>query len=111
METTPTFTDTRGPSPVLLCPICGDESTHVDGVMIAAGPEDCEQRTTITVKATSGVVKTYSSRPTPTIAADHGRRHRIALIGWCENGGHKFSLVFAQHKGNTFVGATDEGLS
>lgn len=103
METIPTFTHDS----ILLCPTCGDTHTHVDDVMVSAGPEDCKPRTELSIKATSGRIMPHSSWPTPTIAGDGGRRHRIALIGRCENGGHKFAVVFAQHKGSTFVGAVD----
>lgn len=36
-------------------------------------------------------------------SAGHDGRQRIALSGSCEQCGQAFSLVFTQHKGDTFV--------
>ena len=38
---------------------------------------------------------------------DFGRRHVFSLVGSCENGGHRFSIEFKQHKGVTEVAVRD----
>jgi hypothetical protein len=39
-----------------------------------------------------------------------GRRHRIAVTGICEQAGHRFAVVFTQHKGVTYVEAVSPVL-
>ena len=91
------------PSAILRCPQCGDEWTHVDEVRIAARGEDAPF-THIRVDAQSRRVETHCQDPAPTgIEVGDGRRHRIALMGWCETCRGTWALVFTQHKGITFV--------
>lgn len=90
----------------LLCPKCGFEYTHVDLVHIGAREED-QPVNNITVDAVTGQTITQNQTPAPVGPdAGDGRRHRIALVGQCENG-CDFALVFTQHKGSTFVEVAD----
>ena len=87
----------------LLCPRCGDEWTHVEDVHVSARVED-RQFNEITVNALTGAVRTQAPTVGPKGAAvKEGRRHRIALKGFCETCGDHFALIFTQHKGVTIV--------
>ena len=57
----------------------------------------------ISINAVSGRVQTHGSTPAPAGPFGEGRRHRIALSGFCEECGHEFALVFTQHKGDTII--------
>lgn len=85
----------------LCCPLCGDTYTHVDEVAVAARPSGEDGPITgVGVNASGDVV----DRAVP--AGRHvgeGRRHRFALLGWCETCAGRFALVFTQHKGVTLV--------
>ena len=86
----------------LLCPVCDHNATHIDVVQVAARREDRDFNE-ITVNAVTGQVMTHGDSPAPVgDAVRQGRRHRITLLGWCEEG-HGFAIVFTQHKGTTFV--------
>jgi hypothetical protein len=86
----------------LACPICGFGYVHINQVMVAARRED-ERPTSILVDAVTGYVARGSHTAVPAgPTVGEGRRHRIALLGSCEEG-HEFAIVFTQHKGNTFV--------
>jgi hypothetical protein len=87
---------------LLLCPVCGFNATHVDEVRIAARREDRDFNL-VTVDAVTGRVATHEQSPVPVgEAVAAGRRHRIAVMGRCEEG-HDFAIVFTQHKGSTFL--------
>ena len=92
----------------LVCPKCNQwTGTHVDNVQVAARHEDGEFNE-IAVNGISGEIVHHSHTQAPmgdTVKA--GRRHRIALSGYCEMCGHEFALVFTQHKGTTHVEWTD----
>jgi hypothetical protein len=89
---------------LLLCPVCEFDATHVDAVLVAARTEDAEFNE-IKVNAITGAAQTHRDQCAPSGPHQgEGRRHRIALEGSCENG-HYFAIVFAQHKGGTFVEA------
>ena len=88
---------------VLLCPFCDFEYTHLDLVQVAARAED-GPFTEIAVDAVTGGV----AQPSPVSApageiVGTGRRHRIAIHGWCEGCHRYFDLVFTQHKGETYA--------
>jgi hypothetical protein len=87
----------------LCCPMCGDVYVHVDQARIAARPDGEDGREApIAVTARGRVLIEGAPVPAgPTVMT--GRRHRIALLGWCENCSANFALVFTQHKGVTFV--------
>ena len=85
----------------LCCPLCGDVFVHIDQVRVAARPKG-EDGPEIDVGLTASGALTLDATPTGR-AVGAGRRHRIALLGWCEMCGGKFALVFTQHKGVTFV--------
>lgn len=87
----------------LLCPECGSEWTHSEIVYVAARKED-GPFDEISVNAITGQVKTHNDLAAPAGAAvGEGRRHRIAVTGSCETGGHSFAIVLTQHKGVTVV--------
>ena len=90
----------------LCCPLCGDTNTHIDEVAIAARPlgED-GPIAEIGIDARGAV--THRSGAVPIGQVGAGRRHRIALIGWCESCGDRFALVFTQHKGVTLTESVD----
>lgn len=97
---------------VMACPLCGGESTHIDAVAVSARKEDGEFNE-IRVDALTGAVSTHREARGPVLVDTDrsdtvGRRQRIGLLGWCEEGGHEFNLVFLQHKGATLVGASAE---
>lgn len=75
-------------------------------VYIAARQED-EEFNEITVSAVTGQIRTHEEQSAPAgPAVGDGRRHRIAITGYCEGEGeHKFAVVFTQHKGWTFMEA------
>jgi hypothetical protein len=86
----------------LLCPVCDHNAIHIDAVRVAARKEDRDFNE-ITVDAVTGRVTTHGDDPAPLgEAVKQGRRHRIVLMGWCEQR-HGFAIVFTQHKGTTFV--------
>ncbi|MER7271354.1 hypothetical protein ABT344_24020 [Micromonospora carbonacea] len=92
-----------GSDGVLLCPACGERDTHVDIAYVSARHED-QDPNEIAVNAVTGRVVTHNPVPAPAApGVGQGRRHRIALAGYCEVGGHRFAVVFTQHKGATLV--------
>jgi hypothetical protein len=94
----------------LCCPLCGDSNTHVDRVVFAARPSGEDGPIVeIAIGADGDVIRGGSTAPSGT-QVGIGRRHRIALIGWCEFCDGKFSLVFTQHKGVTLVESVDMGV-
>lgn len=88
---------------LLACPLCGDtDGTHVDTVYVSARQEDHNPQE-IHVHAVTGQI-THESVSAPTgPAVGEGRRHRIALTGWCEMCGREYAIIFTQHKGQTYV--------
>lgn len=86
----------------LCCPLCGDVYVHIDGVQVAAGPDAEDGPVEIGLSADGDVLDETGNVPAGT-AVGVGRRHRIALLGWCEICDGRFALVFTQHKGVTFA--------
>ncbi len=87
----------------LCCPLCGDNFVHIDQMRMAGRP-DGEDGDLVGVGVThrgNVHIETGNVPFGPTVG--EGRRHRIALIGWCENCGGHFALVFTQRKGVTLV--------
>lgn len=88
---------------VLLCPLCGFRSTHLDVVLISAREREDGPINEITVTG-SGRVTTHNVFAGPRVDdTDHGRRHQVALAGDCEGCGQVFAIIFKQHKGDTHV--------
>jgi hypothetical protein len=88
---------------LLRCPVCGDEFAHIERVAIAAGAED-QERSHLLVDAVRGRIETRPGQQTPAgVEVGEGRRHRIALLGYCEDGGHAFAFVLTQHQGQTYL--------
>lgn len=91
----------------MCCPRCGDTNTHVDAVSVATRPNG-EDGPIVNIGVTAvGVVSDAVIPPSKHVGA--GRRHRIALIGWCEGCYGDFVWLFTQHKGVTFVESIDLG--
>jgi hypothetical protein len=88
----------------LLCPQCDEGyANHLDVVRISARYEDCEPDE-ISIDAITGRVQTKCPIPAPIgKQVGSGRRHRIALMGWCELCGASWALIFTQQKGTTYV--------
>ena len=99
-ETLDTTREGTRESPALLCPNCGFNATHVDTVTMAGRGEDGPF--TYTRLGASGCTTLNATAPPVGDMVGAGRRHRIVLEGWCENGCN-FAVVFTQHKGTTFV--------
>jgi hypothetical protein len=73
---------------VALCPVCGDQYTHVQGVYTLLGGDESDG-----LYRGSHLV----ARETPY------RRDALAVRVQGETCGHRWDIVFQQHKGNTFV--------
>jgi hypothetical protein len=98
----------RGDHYLLSCPTCGETATvHVDTAMVAARPAGEDGPITLHQIDSRGEVTTPDSVPVGEPVGE-GRRHRITLGGWCERG-HKFAIVYSQHKGMTYVETVDLG--
>ncbi|MEV6350271.1 hypothetical protein [Actinoplanes sp. NPDC051851] len=88
---------------LLLCPTCGWDATHVEIVRVAARLED-QDLNEITVNAITGQINTHGGEAAPAGPKEgEGRRQRVAVTGYCEEGQHSFAIVFTQHKGGTYV--------
>lgn len=73
---------------VVRCPVCGDQFTHVQGVYTLLGGDESD-----------GLY-----RGSYLIARETDqRRDAIAVRVHGESCGHRWDVVFQQHKGNTFV--------
>ena len=73
---------------VLRCPVCGDEWSHVQAVYTLLGGDESDG-----LYRGSHLV----ARETPY------RRDAIAVRVHGEMCGHRWDVVFQQHKGNTFI--------
>jgi hypothetical protein len=88
---------------LLLCPACGWDATHLEIVRVAARRED-QHSNEITVNAITGQITTHGDMPAPTGSKEgEGRRQRVAVTGYCEEGQHSFAIIFTRHKGGTYV--------
>jgi hypothetical protein len=91
----------------LCCPLCGDTNTHLDEVAIAARPSG-EDGPILAVGINSRGAITHRPGIVPgSRRVGQGRRHRFALIGWCESCDGRFALLFTQHKGVTLTESID----
>ena len=77
-----------GGQPVLRCPVCGNEFSHVQAVYTLLGGDE-----------SFGLIRGcyLVARETPY------RRDAIAVRVHGETCGHRWDVVFQQHQGNTFV--------
>jgi len=88
---------------VMACPRCGGSlGPHLNHVYVAARKEDGEF-TNVHVDARSGEVDAMFAMVAPVGSLGEGRRHRIALTGWCDSCQREFAVIFTQHKGTTLV--------
>jgi hypothetical protein len=74
--------------PLLRCPVCGDEWSHVQAVYTLLGGDESDG-----LYRGSHLV----ARETPY------RRDALAVRVHGETCGHRWDVVFQQHKGNTFI--------
>lgn len=93
----------------LCCPLCGDTNTHVDRVGMAARTTGEDGEITEIGFNARGVVTDDTGNIPLSRQVGVGRRHRIALFGWCESCDGEFALLFTQHKGVTLVESVDLG--
>lgn len=91
----------------LCCPLCGDTNTHIDEVTIAARPSGEGAPITVIGVNNRGDVTGRPGIVPGSRRVGQGRRHRFALMGWCESCDGRFSLVFTQHRGVTLVESVD----
>lgn len=92
----------NGGDPLMLCPGCGFECTHLDRVEITTG---AGQR--ITLVADGEDERTHVDvryQLDKSVGFPEQRRHTITLVGTCEGCDTRYSFIFRQHKGGTFVG-------
>lgn len=82
----------------MACPLCGEEYTHVDDVIMNGRARE-DGPVTATRVGSDGLVKSQTVG-----APDGGRRHSITLVGSCETCQGNFSITFQQHKGQTLIG-------
>lgn len=88
----------------LRCPVCGETNTHVNSVNVACRPGGEDGPIVETGVGADGLIAPLPAGTTPVGEyVGVGRRHRIALLGWCETCAARFALIFTQHKGTTFV--------
>src|SRR5262249_4822005 len=81
------------------CPICGQHNrVHVDGVVVA----NAHQSVTVDTAGEDENAMVFT-RLGPAPEEKMGRRHDVSLVGWCEIGGHRFTVTFRQHKGDTLL--------
>jgi hypothetical protein len=85
-----------GQFPVLRCPVCGYEYTHLREVYTVLG-SDQHEAAVYPGTSIKGVSKAW-------------RRDCLVLVFWCE-GEHLFELRIQQNKGNTFVVARPATLA
>ena len=78
---------TEDDGPIVVCPVCGQQCTHVTEVFTRLGSDGHENQV---YKGT--VQKGYSS----------WRRSALVVVFSCEDG-HSWELVIQQDKGNNFV--------
>jgi hypothetical protein len=91
----------------LCCPLCGDTNTHLDEVAVAARPSGEDGPIAEVGLNARGAVTNRAGLVPESRSVGRGRRHRFALIGWCESCDGRFALVFTQHKGVTLVESVD----
>lgn len=82
----------------MLCPLCGEQNIHLDDVYVSGRPREDGDIVPVHVDH-HGRTDTHTTLP----IMNTGRRHSIALGGWCEHCGGRFTIEFTQHKGDTLV--------
>lgn len=86
---------------LLRCPFCRDPyGLHVDAVAMAGRQREDGPVVTHRIERTGRITLNADA---PVGRVGDGRRHRIALEGWCEGCRRHFALVLTQHKGSTLV--------
>lgn len=91
----------------LCCPLCGDTNTHLDEVVAATRPHGEDGPISYLRVTARGAVSVRPKMVPSGWRIGPGRRHRFALLGWCESCDGRFSLVFTQHKGVTLTESVD----
>lgn len=87
----------------LSCPACSGTNVSLEQAFVSARQED-QAADEVVVHAVTGQVDVggRGAAPAGSIVGT-GRRHRIALAGYCEDCRAPLALVFTQHKGQTLV--------
>lgn len=101
MNSITTGADRREIGDIVLCPSCGTDATHVDSVRLIAA-DGRGWQLDASGEDNSAQVASHAVTTEPS-----GRRHRIVLIGTCEQG-CSFELRWTQHKGGTYLAVTAE---
>lgn len=85
-------------SHMLACPLCGEDHVHLDDVYMAGRPREDGPFKNVHVND-AGHVEQGEHLDMPIRTG--GRRHTIAVGGWCEMCSGRFAIEFRQHKGQT----------
>lgn len=96
---------------LMLCPLCGGRSTHVDTVYMAGRPREDGEYVPVRVNSTGEVDRHLTMAFIPPPADGMDRRHHISLQGSCEICGGVFAITFTQHKGETYLSIDRSGWS
>jgi len=85
---------------VLLCPRCGFNYLHQEGVDVYDREEDAEVGQHVTVvRGTT----TVSDKATPSVGNPSSRRHGLVITFTCEGCANTPHLSIYQHKGQTYI--------
>lgn len=88
---------------LLMCPCCGTTyGPHVNMAYVSARREDREPEEIRVHGITGEVTRDGMDAPVGS-KVGVGRRHRIALTGWCDQCQGEFAIIFTQHKGETYI--------
>lgn len=85
-------------SNMLICPLCGEDYVHLDDVYMAGRPREDGPYVNVHVD-NAGRIDQGDFLNMPIQSG--GRRHTIAVSGWCEMCAGRFAIEFRQHKGQT----------
>lgn len=85
---------------MLLCPLCADTYVHIEDAYMAGRAREDGPVKHVRVHS-DGQVDQGADLHTPI--QEGGRRHSIALGGYCETCGGRFAIEFRQHKGQTIT--------
>jgi hypothetical protein len=98
VDVQPKFTPPQNGYPAtLLCPECGFDHLHHDGVEVFERKEDQEQGLHVTVQDGKATIdQSLTGNPS-------SRRHGLLVKFWCEGCSIRLVLSVVQHKGQTHV--------
>lgn len=102
MSEVPFDFNTDHETPVLRCPACAGDYVHLDDTYVAGRSREDGPIKFVHIDS-GGNLQDASEKSTPLPKTGLGRRHAIALAGWCEGCNTNLAIVFQQHKGQTQV--------